>query len=146
MVHIPFLTSGSYPLRAGNFVRPLIDGIPAFRRIAEVIEAAQHSVWLTVAFFADDFRMPGVLYSTYSTEPSHAASTFVSSSGDPIPRASVSAELFRGLRPTATCSRRADRVSASAGIERMHIIYIIRKAGWSMRASQRKWRLSAGST
>jgi cardiolipin synthase len=57
--HIPFVTSGSYPVRAGNAVRPLIDGVPAFRRIAEVIEVAQHSVWLTVAFFADDFRMPG---------------------------------------------------------------------------------------
>jgi cardiolipin synthase len=57
--HIPFVTSGSYPVRPGNVVRPLIDGVPTFRRIAEVIEAAQHSVWLTVAFFADDFRMPG---------------------------------------------------------------------------------------
>ena len=59
MSHIPVVTSGSYPVRSGNVVRPLIDGVPTFRRIAEVIEAAQHSVWLTVAFFADDFRMPG---------------------------------------------------------------------------------------
>ena len=32
---IPFVQSGSYPLRAGNVVRPLIDGEPAFRRICE---------------------------------------------------------------------------------------------------------------
>jgi phosphatidylserine/phosphatidylglycerophosphate/cardiolipin synthase-like enzyme len=56
--HIPFVAACSYPPRAGNAVRPLVDGVPAFRRIAEAVEAAQHSVWLTVAFFAPDFRMP----------------------------------------------------------------------------------------
>jgi cardiolipin synthase len=56
--HIPFPASGSYPVRTGNAVRPLIDGEPAFRRIAEAIEAARHSVWLTVAFYASDFQMP----------------------------------------------------------------------------------------
>jgi phosphatidylserine/phosphatidylglycerophosphate/cardiolipin synthase-like enzyme len=56
--HIPFLTSNSYPVRAGNFVRPLIDGEPAFRRICEAIEAARHSVWVTVAFITPDFNMP----------------------------------------------------------------------------------------
>jgi cardiolipin synthase len=57
--HIPFPSSGSYPVRAGNAVRPLVDGVPAFQRINEAIEEARHRVWLTVAFFADDFRMPG---------------------------------------------------------------------------------------
>ena len=56
--HIPFVAACAYPPRAGNAVRPLVDGMPAFRRIAEAISAAQHSVWLTVAFFAPDFRMP----------------------------------------------------------------------------------------
>ncbi len=32
-MHIPFATTGSYPVREGNLVRPLIDGVPAFRRI-----------------------------------------------------------------------------------------------------------------
>ena len=32
--------------------------MPAFRRIAEAVMAAQHSVWLTVAFYAPDFHMP----------------------------------------------------------------------------------------
>jgi cardiolipin synthase A/B len=39
-------------------VRPLVDGVPAFRRIAEAVAAARHSVWLTVAFFAPDFHFP----------------------------------------------------------------------------------------
>jgi phosphatidylserine/phosphatidylglycerophosphate/cardiolipin synthase-like enzyme len=39
-------------------VRPLVDGVPAFRRIAEAVAAAQHSVWLTVTFFAPDFHFP----------------------------------------------------------------------------------------
>jgi phosphatidylserine/phosphatidylglycerophosphate/cardiolipin synthase-like enzyme len=33
-----------------------VDGGPAFRRIAEAIEAARHSVWLTVTFYAHDFQ------------------------------------------------------------------------------------------
>lgn len=39
-------------------MRPLVDGVPAFRRIGEAIEAARHSVWLTVTFYADDFNFP----------------------------------------------------------------------------------------
>ncbi|MDO8380241.1 phosphatidylserine/phosphatidylglycerophosphate/cardiolipin synthase family protein [Phenylobacterium sp.] len=56
--HIPFVESGSYPVRSGNLVRPLVDGEPAFRRICEAVEAAQHSVWLTVAFLHEAFEMP----------------------------------------------------------------------------------------
>ncbi|MBX9942844.1 MAG: phosphatidylserine/phosphatidylglycerophosphate/cardiolipin synthase family protein [Reyranella sp.] len=55
---IPAATLCSYPARAGNLVRPMADGLDAFRRIAEAVEAARHSVWLTVAFHADDFRFP----------------------------------------------------------------------------------------
>jgi cardiolipin synthase len=57
--HIPFVASCAYPPRAGNAVRPLVDGIPAYRRIAEAIMAARHSIWLTAAFVAPDFQMPG---------------------------------------------------------------------------------------
>jgi phosphatidylserine/phosphatidylglycerophosphate/cardiolipin synthase-like enzyme len=39
-------------------VRPLIDGTPAFRRICEVVEAARHSVWVTVTFIRPGFEMP----------------------------------------------------------------------------------------
>jgi cardiolipin synthase A/B len=56
--HVPFQLAGSYPIRAGNLVQPLIDGEPAFRRICEAVDAAQHSVWVTVAFIRDGFRMP----------------------------------------------------------------------------------------
>jgi cardiolipin synthase A/B len=56
--HIPFSLTGSYPARAGNFVNPLIDGEPAFRRICDAVEAAHHSVWVTVAFIRSGFRMP----------------------------------------------------------------------------------------
>jgi phosphatidylserine/phosphatidylglycerophosphate/cardiolipin synthase-like enzyme len=50
--------SGSYPQRVGNLVRPLIGGTEAFGRIAEAVDAARERVWLTVAFYADDFRLP----------------------------------------------------------------------------------------
>jgi cardiolipin synthase A/B len=56
--HIPFVVDSSYPPRAGNFVRPLIDGERTFRRICQAIEAASHSVWVTVAFLTPDFAMP----------------------------------------------------------------------------------------
>ena len=56
--HVPFPAEGPFPARPGNRVSPLIDGIPAFRRIGAAVETARHSVWLTVAFIAADFRMP----------------------------------------------------------------------------------------
>ena len=56
--HIPFVTSGAYPIRGGNVLRPLVDGEPAFRRICEAVEKAQRSVWVTVAFLHPDFEMP----------------------------------------------------------------------------------------
>lgn len=56
--HIPHVTSGAYPLREGNLVRPLVDGEPAFRRICEAVEAAKHSAWITIAFLHMDFVMP----------------------------------------------------------------------------------------
>ena len=56
--HIPSVTSGAYPLRAGNHVRPLVDGEPAFRRICEVVESAKKSAWVTVAFIDDGVQMP----------------------------------------------------------------------------------------
>jgi cardiolipin synthase A/B len=56
--HIPSVAACSYPPRAGNAVRPLVDGVPAFRRIAEAIRTARHSIWLTAAFVAADFQIP----------------------------------------------------------------------------------------
>ena len=56
--YIPSTTSGSYPVRAGNRLQPLVDGEPAFRRICEAIEAAKQSVWVTIAFLEPAFLMP----------------------------------------------------------------------------------------
>ena len=56
--YIPPTTSGRYPARPGNLVRPLVDGEETMRRIGEAIEGACHSVWLTVAFYSDDFFLP----------------------------------------------------------------------------------------
>ena len=56
--HIPFPASGSYPTREGNAVRPLVDGIPTFRRICGAVEAARHSVWVTVTVVAPEFQLP----------------------------------------------------------------------------------------
>lgn len=56
--HVPFPSSGSYPVRTGNLVRPLVDGEPTFRRICEAIEGAHHSVWITVTFLRPGFQMP----------------------------------------------------------------------------------------
>lgn len=56
--YIPFVDSGSYPIRDGNRVAPLVDGEPAFRRICEAVEAARKSVWATVAFHYPGFEMP----------------------------------------------------------------------------------------
>lgn len=56
---IPTAVTGSYPRRAGNRIRALVDGGPAFRRIGEAVDEARHSVWLTVPFVTPEFRMPG---------------------------------------------------------------------------------------
>jgi phosphatidylserine/phosphatidylglycerophosphate/cardiolipin synthase-like enzyme len=57
-MRIPFVTSGAYPVRAGNRVRPLIDGEPAFRRVCEAIEQARARVWIAVTFLWAAFQMP----------------------------------------------------------------------------------------
>lgn len=57
--HVPFVASGSYPARDGNLVVPLVDGEPAFSEICRAVEAARASVWVTVTFLWDAFRMPG---------------------------------------------------------------------------------------
>jgi cardiolipin synthase len=58
--HVPVTDRASYPARPSNRVRPLIDGEPAFQRICEAVDAARHSVWVTVAFIRSGFLMPDV--------------------------------------------------------------------------------------
>ena len=57
--YIPCAENSSYPLREGNQVLPLIDGVRAFSRICEAVESAEKSVWVTIAFINEDFLMPG---------------------------------------------------------------------------------------
>ncbi len=56
--YIPPTTSGPYPARPGNRVRAFIDGPQIMRRIGEAIANARYSVWVTVAFYSDDFLLP----------------------------------------------------------------------------------------
>lgn len=53
-----FVETGTYPTREGNAVYPLIDGVPAFRRICEVIESSRTNVFATITFMWPDFAMP----------------------------------------------------------------------------------------
>lgn len=57
-VRIPFVQTGSYPVRDGNLIRPLVDGEPAFRRVSEAIEHARHAIWVTVTVMWPEFQMP----------------------------------------------------------------------------------------
>lgn len=57
-VAIPPAESGAYPVRAGNLVRPLVDGVPAFRRLCEAIAAARRRVWATIAFVDRTVLLP----------------------------------------------------------------------------------------
>ena len=58
MTHIPFVTTGAYPVRAGNRVHPLIDGEPALRRVCDAIDQAHARVWVAVTFLWASFEMP----------------------------------------------------------------------------------------
>jgi phosphatidylserine/phosphatidylglycerophosphate/cardiolipin synthase-like enzyme len=55
---IPAAPRASYPLRPGNLVRPLVDGVPAFRRIGEAVLAARRSVWVTIAYVDREAQLP----------------------------------------------------------------------------------------
>jgi phosphatidylserine/phosphatidylglycerophosphate/cardiolipin synthase-like enzyme len=57
--HVPFVEEGAtYGPRPANRLEPLIGGERAFRRIAQAVGGARHSVWVTVAFLSPDFRFP----------------------------------------------------------------------------------------
>lgn len=58
LTRVPSPPGAPFPVREGNVVRPLIDGVPAFRRVCQAIEAAQRSVWVTVTFLWAACRMP----------------------------------------------------------------------------------------
>jgi phosphatidylserine/phosphatidylglycerophosphate/cardiolipin synthase-like enzyme len=62
---IPVALRASYPLRKGNFVRPLVDGEPAFRRIGEAVLAARRSVFVTIAYVDREARLPDGMGSVF---------------------------------------------------------------------------------
>lgn len=49
---------GRYPAREANLVRPWIDGVPFYDRLAEALRAARSSVWAIVSFVQPDFAFP----------------------------------------------------------------------------------------
>lgn len=49
---------GRYPLRPGNRITPLIDGIACFSRLEACFRGAQRSLWIAVSFVHKDFRFP----------------------------------------------------------------------------------------
>ncbi|MEM7409770.1 MAG: phosphatidylserine/phosphatidylglycerophosphate/cardiolipin synthase family protein [Myxococcota bacterium] len=55
----PAAARASYPRRPGNEVVPWLEGGPAFARIVAAVDAAEHSVWVTVAFIERDVVLPG---------------------------------------------------------------------------------------
>ncbi|WP_123688862.1 phospholipase D-like domain-containing protein [Allostella humosa] len=52
-------------MRPGNRLVPLVDGVPAFRRIGAAVEAARHAVWVTVAFVDPHRALPDRLGSVF---------------------------------------------------------------------------------
>lgn len=56
--YIPGAVSGSYPIREGNRVRPLVGAATFFSRLCDAVDAARHSVWVTVAFWDRNFLFP----------------------------------------------------------------------------------------
>jgi phosphatidylserine/phosphatidylglycerophosphate/cardiolipin synthase-like enzyme len=50
--------TGTYPVRDGNLVRPLVDGVPAFRRICDAVARAERRVWATIAFVDRTVALP----------------------------------------------------------------------------------------
>jgi len=56
--YIPPARTGTYPVRDGNLVRPLVDGVPAFRRICDAVTRAERRVWVTIAFVDRTLLLP----------------------------------------------------------------------------------------
>ncbi len=56
--YIPGAAACSYPVRDGNQLRPLVGAAEIFARLAEAIDGAQKSLWITIAFFGRDFAFP----------------------------------------------------------------------------------------
>ena len=129
--YIPPATSGPYPARPGNLVRPLVDGEETMRRIGEAIEGARHGVWLTVAFFSDDFLLPdgrGPLFDVLDRAVNRGLDVRLLI-WRPNPETAPSPRMFGGTPSSAPCWRAAVRASRSAGTGRRPRAASIRRAG-----------------
>ena len=137
--HIPFALTGAYPIRGGNAVRPLVDGEAAFRRICEAVEAAEHSVWVTVAFIEPGFEMPdgrGSLFDVLDraaersrTRRAGRSSGATVSSRQFQPGTATSRAPSRELQPG--CAERGSQFHWCAGTRRTVATASTRRAGWS---------------
>ena len=56
--YIPDAIAGSYPIRDGNRVLPMVGAGMFFWRLCDAVNAARHSVWVTVAFWDRKFLFP----------------------------------------------------------------------------------------
>lgn len=56
--YIPIAASGSYPIRGGNKVLPMVGAATFFSRLCDAVDSARHSVWITVAFWDRKFLFP----------------------------------------------------------------------------------------
>ena len=129
--HIPFVALCAYPPRAGNAVRPLVDGIPAYRRIAEAIMAARPSIWLTAAFVAPDFQMPGgsgALFDVLDRAVERGLDVRVIF-WRPNQESIGYGRTSQAHRTSAACSRRGVHGSASDGTARLDLTVSIKRAG-----------------
>lgn len=56
--HVPGAVSGSYPVRDGNRVLPMVGADTFFLRLCDAVDAARHSIWVTIAFWDRSFVFP----------------------------------------------------------------------------------------
>jgi cardiolipin synthase len=134
---IPPALAGSYPVRAGNMVQPLVDGVPAFRRIAEAIGAARHSIWLSVTFYADDFRFPsndGALFDVLDDAAVRGLDVRVLF-WRPHPQSSDYGRTFGGTRAEQNLLR-ARGARFSARWDRAHAAYCQHQKMWLIDAGR----------
>jgi phosphatidylserine/phosphatidylglycerophosphate/cardiolipin synthase-like enzyme len=120
-------------MRTGNTVRPLVDGLPAFRRIGEAIDRTRHSIWLTVAFYSSDFSMPdgrGSLFDVLDRAAARALDVRVIFwRPTPNVRGDPGAPHLRGPLRMATSLGHEDRPSGLVGIARTGTTSITRRVG-----------------
>lgn len=55
---MPVVSGGPYPARDGNCVRPWIDGVPFYTRLAAAFRAARRRIWAIVSFIEPGFCFP----------------------------------------------------------------------------------------